>query len=43
MQLVYSKNVINNITINKSELSSGVFIIKVSDKNIIEKHKLIIK
>ena len=43
MQLVYSKNVINNITINKTELGSGVFIIKVSDKNIIEKHKLIIK
>ena len=43
MQLVYSKNVINNITINKSELGSGIFFIKVSDKNIIEKHKLIIK
>ena len=43
MQIVYSKDIINKITINKSELGTGFFIIKISDKDIIEKHKLIIK
>ncbi|MGY8987084.1 MAG: T9SS type A sorting domain-containing protein, partial [Flavobacteriales bacterium] len=41
-QIVYSEKIINNTKINKSELGSGIFIIEISDKNSVEKHKLII-
>lgn len=40
--LVYSKKIINNININKSELGSGIFIVEISDNNFVEKHKLIL-
>ena len=41
-QIIYTKNIKNNIKINKSELGSGIFIVEISDNNSVEKHKLII-
>jgi len=42
-QKVYSENVRSNITINKLELGTGIFVVKIWDNNSIEKHKLIIQ
>jgi hypothetical protein len=41
-QLVYSKKIINNINIDKSELGSGIFIVEISDNNFVEKNKIIL-
>ena len=40
---VYSENIRSNITINKLELGTGIFVVKIWDNNSIEKHKLIIQ
>ena len=41
-QIVYSEKIINSTKINKSEIGSGIFIVEISDKNSLEKHKLIL-
>ena len=42
-QEVYSENIQNNTTINKSEFANGIYIVEISDDNSVEQHKLIIK
>jgi len=42
-QEVYSENIQNNTTINKSEFANGIYIVEISDDNLVEQHKLIIK
>ena len=41
-QIIYSEKIINSTKINKSEIGSGIFIVEISDKNLLEKHKLIL-
>ena len=41
-QIVYYEKIINNTKVNKSELGSGIFIVEISDKNSLEKYKLIL-
>ena len=41
-ELVYSKKIINNININKSEIGTGIFFVEISDKYFVENHKLIL-
>jgi len=41
-QEVYSDKIISSLAINKSKIGIGIFIVEISDKNKVEKQKLII-